>query len=51
MKKSSRLPADASIIKGEGMYVGAMDSDGKREGIGKLFYSNGVVYEGEWMAD
>ena len=33
------------------MYVGAMDSDGKREGIGKLFYSNGDVYEGEWMAD
>ncbi|MDR2778075.1 MAG: hypothetical protein LBB13_01025 [Rickettsiales bacterium] len=33
------------------IYEGEFNDDGKREGIGKCFYSDGDVYEGEWLND
>ena len=51
-KKSHRLPAGSHIIDGEGVYVGSLNSEGKREGANcKHMFPNGDVYKGEWQSD
>lgn len=51
-KKSHRMPADSLIIPGEGVYMGSLSRDGKREDSnGTLIYTNGDVYTGNWQSD
>ena len=51
-KKSHRMPADSLIIPGEGVYMGSLGGDGKREDAnGTLIYANGDVYTGNWQSD
>ena len=36
---------------GEERYVGERDKDGRRSGMGTMFYSDGSIYEGDWYKD
>lgn len=36
---------------GEGIYAGATDDDGARDGIGKFWFVDGCFYEGQWRAN
>ena len=41
----------SKVYPGEGMYKGALDASGKRDGMGAFFHVNGNRYQGEWRAD
>ena len=39
------------VIPGEGIYAGAVARRGMRSGYGKMWFVDGLVYEGEWVAN
>ena len=47
----TKVDVQKRVLERLGEYEGQLSDDGKRHGVGRVIFSSGTVYEGEWQDD